>query len=61
MENSHDGLKDLNNFDLRIRRRQLKVELARALGMLGIHPAKFHGLASRKQIAEVRANLCIQK
>ena len=53
MENASDELKDLSNFKLRTRRKQLKQQLARALGMLGIPEAKFHGLASRKQIDEV--------
>ena len=52
-ENASDELKDLSNFKLRTRRKQLKQQLARALGMLGIPEAKFHGLASRKQIDEV--------
>ena len=53
VENASDELKDLSNFKLRTRRKQLKQQLARALGMLGIPEAKFHGLAGRKQIDEV--------
>ena len=39
---------------MRARRRQLQGELARALAVLGINGAQFHGLASRKKIDEVK-------
>ena len=54
VENSNDDISDLTNSKLRARRRQLQGELARALAVLGINGAQFHGLASRKKIDEVK-------
>ena len=58
VENSNDDLSDLTNSKLRERRRQLQGELARALAVLDINGAQFHGLASRRKIDEVRMVFC---
>ena len=60
VENSNDDLSDLTNSKLRTRRRQLQGELARALAVLDINGAQFHGLASRRKIDEVRMVFCYQ-